>query len=66
MSRSSNSETLILSYIFGIVLGLTVLIWMLRGFAILTFIPGWVIGVLILLSIATGILSRVFNSRGRY
>lgn len=66
MSRSSNSETLILSYLFGIVLGLTVVIWMLRGFGVLTFLPGWVIWVLIFLSIATGILSRAFNSRGRY
>ncbi|HIK26970.1 MAG: hypothetical protein N3E45_07810 [Oscillatoriaceae bacterium SKW80] len=66
MSRSSNSETLILSYLFGITLGLTIVVWMLRGFGVLTFLPGGVIWVLIFLSIVTGILSRAFNSRRRY
>lgn len=66
MSRSSNSETLIISYLFGITLGLTIVVWMLRGFGVLTFLPGGVIWVLIFLSIVTGILSRAFNSRRRY
>ncbi len=66
MSRSSNSVTEMVPYIFGIVLGTTVLVWVLRGFGILTFIPGALIWILIFLSIATGIASRVFGQKGRY
>jgi hypothetical protein len=66
MSRSSNSVTEMLPYIFGIVLGTTVLVWVLRGFGVLTFIPGGAIWMLIFLSVATGIASRVFGPRGRY
>jgi hypothetical protein len=55
-----------LPYIFGIVLGTTVLVWVLRGFGVLTFIPGGAIWMLIFLSVATGIASRVFGPRGRY
>jgi hypothetical protein len=55
-----------LPYIFGIVLGTTVLVFVLRGFGILTFIPGSLIWMLIFLSVATGIASRVFGQRGRY
>jgi hypothetical protein len=55
-----------LPYIFGIVLGTTVLVWVLRGFGVLTFIPGAAIWMLIFLSVATGIISRVFGQRGRY
>ncbi|MBD1939165.1 hypothetical protein [Microcoleus sp. FACHB-68] len=66
MSRSFNSGTAVLPYIFGIVLGLTVLVWLLRGFGILTFIPGSILWILILLSITTGIISRLQSRRGRY
>ncbi len=66
MSRSSNSVSEMLPYIFGIVLGTTVLVFVLRGFGILTFIPGSLIWMLIFLSVATGIASRVFGQRGRY
>lgn len=47
------------SQIFGILLGTTIAIWLLRGFGILTFIPGGIIWLLLLLSIGTGILSRL-------
>ncbi|MCL6433253.1 MAG: hypothetical protein K6T90_03400 [Leptolyngbyaceae cyanobacterium HOT.MB2.61] len=38
---------------------MTGLVWFLRGIGVLTFIPGWVLWVLILLSIATAVLSVV-------
>ncbi len=45
--------------IFGIVLGITILIWMLRGFGLLTFIPGGLILLLLLLAITLGIWLRL-------
>ena len=62
MSRSPNSENLI-SAIFAGVLGLTVAVYVLRGFGILTFLPGGVIWMLILLSIATGILFGIEKTK---
>lgn len=47
------------SQIFFILLGTTVLVWLLRGLGVLTFIPGGVIWLLILLSVVTGIWSRL-------
>ena len=44
--------------LFLMLLGLTVLVWVLRGFGILTFIPGIVIWLLLLLCIGV----FVFNS----
>ncbi len=55
MTRSMKPTTV--AFLF--VLLLTGLVWVLRGIGVLTFIPGWVLGVLILLSIATAILSVV-------
>lgn len=43
---------------FGIILGVTIAVWLLRGFGILTFIPGGIIWLLILLAITTAIFSR--------
>jgi hypothetical protein len=59
MSQSSNSRERILKQGFGIILGITIAVWTLRGFGIFTFIPGGIILLLILLSITTGILSRL-------
>ncbi|MBW4690645.1 MAG: hypothetical protein KME27_02635 [Lyngbya sp. HA4199-MV5] len=44
---------------FLAVLAMTVLVWVLRGIGLLTFIPGSVIWVLILLSLLTAILMVV-------
>ncbi len=44
---------------FLAVLLMTVLVWVLRGIGLLTFIPGSVIWVLILLSILTAVLASV-------
>jgi hypothetical protein len=55
-----------LNLISAILLGLTVLLWVLRGFGILTFFPGSVLWVLILLSISIVIISNLQSRRGRY
>lgn len=58
MSQSPRSRERTLKQAFGIILGITIAVWLLRGFGILTFIPGGIILLLILLSITTGILSQ--------
>ncbi|MBD2559434.1 hypothetical protein ACEYW6_11405 [Nostoc sp. UIC 10607] len=55
MSQSSLNRRLI--QIFGILLGVSVAVWVLRGFGILTFIPGGIIWLLLLGAIAIGIIS---------
>ncbi|MDA0211639.1 MAG: hypothetical protein OT478_15870 [Cyanobacteria bacterium FC1] len=42
--------------VFWVILAVTFLVWVLRGIGVLTFIPGWTIWVLILLSIVAGIV----------
>ncbi|SKB12733.1 conserved exported hypothetical protein [Planktothrix sp. PCC 11201] len=59
MTRSPDSQKLIFSYLFASITGLLVLLWTLRGLSVLAFIPGYVIWILLFLSIATGILSSV-------
>lgn len=63
MSRSPRSETLTLSYIFGIFLSLTIVIYVLRGVGILTFLPGGILWLLIFLSIGTGIAYGIQKTR---
>jgi hypothetical protein len=55
VSQSSLNRRLI--QIFGILLGVSVAVWVLRGFGILTFIPGGIILLLLLGAIAIGIIS---------
>ncbi|MBG1263837.1 hypothetical protein [Nostoc commune] len=55
MSQSSLNRRLI--QIFGMLLGISVAVWVLRGFGILTFIPGGIIWLLLLGAIAIGIIS---------
>ncbi|MEH2254299.1 hypothetical protein [Nostoc sp.] len=55
MSQSSLNRRLI--QIFGILLGISVAVWVLRGFGILTFIPGGIIWLLLLGAIAIGLIS---------
>jgi hypothetical protein len=57
VSQSSLNRRLI--QIFGILLGVSVAVWILRGFGILTFIPGGIILLLLLGAIAIGIISYV-------
>jgi apolipoprotein N-acyltransferase len=44
-------------YIFGLIVGLTLFIWILRGLGFLTFLPSSLIWILLFLSIATGIIT---------
>lgn len=58
MSQSPNLKNRT-SQIFGILLGITIAVWLLRGFGILTFISGGIIWLLLLLSVCTWILNRL-------
>jgi hypothetical protein len=63
MSPSPPSDTLIYAYIFAISLAVTVFVYVLRGFGVLTFIPGGVLWLLILLTIGTGIVYGIQKTR---
>ncbi|MGE5658726.1 MAG: hypothetical protein ACM37W_19165 [Actinomycetota bacterium] len=54
MTKSPQFQTPPLYLIFGILLGLTLLVWLLRGLGVLTFIRGGAIWVLLFISIAVG------------
>lgn len=56
MSQSAKIKNLTLR-IFGILIGSTFLVWLLRGFGILTFIPGGLIWLLLFSAIATLIIN---------
>jgi hypothetical protein len=55
VSQSSLNRRLI--QIFGMLLGMSVAVWVLRGFGILTFIPGGIILLLLIGAIAVGMIS---------
>ncbi|GAC1490267.1 MAG: hypothetical protein NVS2B14_02270 [Chamaesiphon sp.] len=63
MSQTPKSVTQISAYIFSIVLGITIVVYLLRGFGILTFIPGGTLWVLILLLIGIGIFYGVMRTK---
>lgn len=64
MSQSSLNRRL--TQIFGILLGIGIAVWLLRGFGILSFIPGGIIWLLLLAAIAFGILSYVQKTWWRF
>ncbi len=64
MSQSALNRKLI--QIFGILLGISVAVWVLRGFGILTFIPGGIILLLLLGAIAIGIISYAQRTWWRF
>ncbi|MEH1842554.1 MAG: hypothetical protein V7L20_28440 [Nostoc sp.] len=64
MSQSSLNRRLI--QIFGILLGISVAVWVLRGFGILTFIPGGIIWLLLLGAIAIAIISYAQRTWWRF
>ncbi|MDZ8109276.1 MAG: hypothetical protein RM338_27120 [Nostoc sp. DedQUE12a] len=64
MSQSSLNRRLI--QIFGILLGISLAVWILRGFGILTFIPGGIIWLLLLGAIAIGIISYAQRTWWRF
>jgi hypothetical protein len=49
--------------LFLAALGLTLLVWVLRGFSLLAFLPGVVLWVLILLCFGLGIISSLQRMR---
>ncbi|MBF2080435.1 MAG: hypothetical protein IGR76_18430 [Synechococcales cyanobacterium T60_A2020_003] len=51
------------STVFWIALGVTLAVWILRGLGILTFIPGGVIWLLLLLTVGTGVFNMVQSTR---
>jgi len=59
VSRTRRNRNIRASQFFFIFTGITILVWVLRGLEILTFIPGGIIWILILLSVITGIWSRL-------
>ncbi|HLO83492.1 MAG TPA: hypothetical protein VK203_00580 [Nostocaceae cyanobacterium] len=55
MNQSSLNRKL--TQIFGILLGMGIALWVLRGFGILTFLPGGVIWLLLFGAIAVAVIS---------
>ncbi|WP_017319073.1 hypothetical protein [Mastigocladopsis repens] len=51
---------------FGVFLGIAIAVWVLRGFGILTFIPGGVIWLLLLGAIVMAILNYVQKTWWRF
>lgn len=49
--------------LFLITLAITAVVWILRGFGLLTFLPGGIIWLLILLSIGTGVVNGLMGTR---
>lgn len=47
-----------ISYLFRIAIGVTLLIWILRGLSVLAFVPGIVLWILLCCSIGLGILAQ--------
>jgi hypothetical protein len=66
MSQSSSKLNRRLTQAVGIVLGITIAVWVLRGFGVLTFIPGGIILMLLLVAIAIGILSHLQKTWWRF
>jgi hypothetical protein len=64
VSQSSLNRRLI--QIVGILLGISVAVWVLRGFGILSFIPGGIIWLLLLGAIAIGIISYAQRTWWRF
>ncbi|MES1021748.1 hypothetical protein ABN584_02440 [Gloeocapsa sp. BRSZ] len=58
MSRTRRYRNIRAAQLFVIFAGITILVWVLRGLGILTFLPGGILWILILLSVITGIWSR--------
>ncbi|TFI55927.1 hypothetical protein BLD44_000895 [Mastigocladus laminosus UU774] len=55
-----------LTQLIGVILGITIAIWVLRGFGILTFIPGGIILLLLMVAIAIGILNHLQKTWWRF
>ncbi|MEB3181038.1 MAG: hypothetical protein VKL59_18690 [Nostocaceae cyanobacterium] len=65
MSKSSRLYRRFIQ-LFAILLGTTIALWLLRGFGVLGFMPGGVLVLLLLLAIATGIVSYLQKTVWRF
>lgn len=63
MSKNYNFFIPQFSYVCGLLTILTLLVWLLRGWKILSFLPGGVLLFLIFISIVTGIISLLQRQR---
>ncbi|MFH7025057.1 MAG: hypothetical protein ACHBN1_06570 [Heteroscytonema crispum UTEX LB 1556] len=66
MSQSSNKLNRILTQAFGVLLGIAIACWILRGLGILTYIAGGVIWLLFFGAVAIGILGYVQKTWWRF
>jgi hypothetical protein len=51
------------AYIFSTALGLSILLYLLRGFRIVTFFPGGILLVLIFLAVSTGFIYSILSTQ---
>lgn len=65
MSQSSKLNRLLIQG-FGIFLGIAIAVWILRGFGILTFLPGGIIMLFLLTAIVMGLLSYIQKTWWRF
>ena len=49
--------------VFWIALGITMAVWLFRGWGVLTAIPGWVLWILIIATIGIGIVSAIQKTK---
>lgn len=59
MNQPTNSRAVV----YAVVLGLTAIVWIFRGIGILGFIPGFVLWVLIALSIVLTLVNGLIETR---
>jgi len=57
------NDTLIYAYMFSISVAVTIVVYIFRGLGILSFMPGGILWLLILLSIATGVIYCVQKTK---
>ena len=62
-SKKKNSKNKIYYQAFGVFVGVTLLVWILRGIGALGFMPGMVIWILIFLSFGSGAIATYQSSR---
>ncbi|MCP6761601.1 MAG: DUF4231 domain-containing protein [Fischerella sp. CENA71] len=66
MSQSSSKLNRRLTQLVAVILGITIAIWVLRGFGVLTFIPGGIILLLLMVAIAIGVLNHLQKTWWRF
>lgn len=64
MSQSSLNRKL--TQVFGVLLGVAIAVWVMRGFGLLSFMPGGVIWLLLLAAIAVGVFNYVQKTWWRF